>query len=134
MIYWEDDIDVLNIHIYYWFISIHIIIIHIIDLLNIYIIKYLFIREDERWIVYISKKNVALWSVAPTVSVTAFRATEGPVNKRIKGHWSAGLYHRQVSDSLVIDCITTTPRDKFCIMSWADCKNLASVKNHATER
>lgn len=66
--------------------------------------------------------------------MNAFRATERPVNERIKGNRSAGHYHRQVTNSLVIDCIMTSPPDTACVMRWAECKNLASVSNRDTER
>lgn len=73
-------------------------------------------------------------SIALTVAVNTFGATERSVNERIKGHRSAGLYHRQVTDSLVTDYIITSPPDKSCVMNWAECKYLTPVNNHATER
>lgn len=48
------------------------------------------------------------------VVVNIFRATEASVNERIKEHWSAGLYHCQVIDSLVIDDIITSATDNSC--------------------
>lgn len=75
-----------------------------------------------------------LISVAVTVVLNTFRATEGSVNERIKGHRSAGLYHGQVSDSLVIDYIITSATDKCCVMNWDECKYLTPVNNHATEK
>lgn len=80
----------------------------------------------------IRKKNVV--SIAVTVTVNTFRATERSVNERIKGHRSAGLYRGQVTDSLVIDNITTSQPDKSRVMNSAECVYLTPVNNHATER
>lgn len=80
----------------------------------------------------IKRKNLV--SIAVTVAVNTFRATERSVNERIKGHRSVGLYHGQVTDSLVIDNIITSQPDKSCVMNLAECKYLTPVNNHATER
>lgn len=54
---------------------------------------------------------INLLSVSVAVVVNIFRATEGSLNERIKGHRSAGLYHSQVIDSLVIDYIIMSATD-----------------------